>query len=320
MKILSIQANFLNSSKSNSPGLTRTHSKSPRLSHEVDAYAPGKASYTSSSATQSIQFGVGLVSTGLCQHKSAIAISLALGMANGEDIFGYRLNGKKSEVVLVTGSMSAVAVEKCSRNLNAGHDLENHEHLTVINTNTLLEANKPNFSTLEGRKAFDKMLGDTWETLIFNDISIDVDLPVGITPTFQHALRWAETHESADRTVIFICHDPRVLLQDHWEQFSAVEHFFELTEFLNNGALRFIVEWKRDEGHVGPAKTAPFIARCSKKKLGRWEWSEHPLNEHDDTTKTRALAMRNAGITIPEMIQYFGVSKSTVYRWLQSLI
>jgi hypothetical protein len=241
-------------------------------------------------------------------------------MANGKDIFGYRLNRKKSEVVLVTGSMSAVAVEACSRNLNAGHDLENHEHLTVINTDTLLEENKPNFSTSEGCKAFDKMLGDTWKTLIFNDISIGVDMPVGTTSTFQHALRWAETHESADRTVIFICHDPRVLLQDHWKRFSAVEHFLELTEFFNNGALRFIVEWKRDEGHVGPAKTAPFIARCSKKKLGRWEWSEHPLNERDDTTKTRAHAMRNAGITIPEITQYFGVSKSTVYRWLQSLV
>lgn len=251
--------------------------------------------------------------------KTHAALNIAYAVASGGSWLQWK-SPEPARVLYLDGEMPGVAIQQRLSEIIANSEHEARpDHLRVLTPDLNRHRAMPDLVTSTGQRDIDEMASDA-KLIIVDNLSClarsggneneaESWLPVA---------DWALRQRVAGRAVLFVHHSGKGGLQrgtskreDILDSVISLRH---PRDYEPSDGARFEIHFEKARGLHGDA-VAAVEAKLTTDENGRQLWASRPLTEGQNE---RIQELKDDGLTIREIAEELGLSKSTVARRLKS--
>ncbi len=249
--------------------------------------------------------------------KTFFCLSSAVALANGEEFLGYKAD-KPVSVLYLDGEMQASAMQERLQLLTQGKDTLANLHIFTPDCQDLTD-HIPDLGKLCGRAEVNHMVERVNPHVIFID-NISTFIRTGSEnegDSWSPVQEWAVQMRKQGRAVIFVHHANKEGKQrgshkkedvmDVVIQLKRPDDYIQGTD-----ATRMLIRYTKAR-HLGADDTQDIEATLETSE-GNLSWS---YKAGDITFERVASLLKDGDMSMSEIADEFGVSKSTIHRWKQ---
>jgi hypothetical protein len=243
---------------------------------------------------------------------------LALAFAQGNDLVGYSLGGRKFKTVLLTSVEREARIRKSLQASIA--KLEASGQLKIVTSKDLVKHDHEKPSSREITRRLNGVLSDVEIVIIDGDGLGDAnDQRVkGFAPTGYEDVVVDYFIASVPKRVstIIVGQGDCSEAFERWDPKSTFDHELSLYRFGNKpGPLSFLVHWVRSGGADMPVDELQVSWR-EKTSAGSNGWQIESGVADSDPILEFAVHLRRQGLTYQRIGDLLGCARSTIHRWL----
>ena len=261
-----------------------------------------------------------LPSQGLCLlyakrgvGKTHVAIGIAYAVAVGGSFLKWKA-AKPRKVLYIDGEMPAVAMQERLKRISLSEDLKPPapDYLRLI-TPDLQDGPIPDLSTPDGRAILKELIGDSELIIIDNISSLFRSGVENEAESWQPVQDWALELRRNGKTILFVHHAGKGGQQRGTSKkediLDTVIALKQPQGYRSDQGASFEVNFEKTR-HFAGEDAAPFRVQLKEHPDGQWIWE---ISESDDDTGVNEVAEAiNEGLTIKEIMEKTGLSKSQV--------
>jgi len=261
-----------------------------------------------------------LPSQGLCLlyakrgvGKTHVAIGIAYAVAVGGSFLKWKAPTPR-KVLYIDGEMPAVAMQERLKRISLSENLKPPapDYLRLI-TPDLQDGPIPDLSTIEGRAILKELIEDSELIIIDNISSLFRSGVENEAESWQPVQDWALEQRRNGKTILFVHHAGKGGQQRGTSKkediLDTVIVLKQPQGYRSDQGACFEVNFEKTR-HFAGKDAAPFKVQLKEQSDGLWEWE---ISEPDDDTDVREVAEAiNEGLTIKEIMEKTGLTKSQV--------
>lgn len=261
-----------------------------------------------------------LPSQGLCLLYAKRGIGkthVALGIAYAVSVGGKFLKWealKPRKVLYIDGEMPGAAMQERLRRISLTEDKKSPapDYLRLI-TPDLQDGPLPDLSTKEGRVLLEELIGDSELIIVDNLSSLFRTGIENEAESWQPVQDWALDMRRRGKSILFVHHAGKTGQQRGTSKrediLDVVVVLKQPQGYCNDQGACFEIHYEKTR-HFAGSDASPFRVQLKEQLDGIWIWE---ISESDDDIEVNEVSeLINAGLTIKEITDKTGLSKSQV--------